>query len=138
LLLRLFHEFPRGRSGAGLLLLRTAVALAILVQAAPLVLADLDQSRGSWIRAVLDVLAAGLLLAGFLTPIAAGVAALEAIGVWTAVLPPYPDFPHSRLLAAFLTVLQSAVALLGPGAFSVDARLFGLREIIIPRGRSDA
>jgi hypothetical protein len=25
------------------------------------------------------------------------------------------------------------VALLGPGAFSVDARLFGRREIVVPR-----
>jgi hypothetical protein len=27
--------------------------------------------------------------------------------------------------------------LLGPGAFSLDARLFGRREIIIPEGRVD-
>jgi hypothetical protein len=32
-----------------------------------------------------------------------------------------------------------AVALIGPGAYSLDARLFGRREIIIPRAsRPDA
>jgi hypothetical protein len=29
-------------------------------------------------------------------------------------------------------VLTIAIALLGPGAFSIDARRFGLREIFIP------
>ncbi|HET6975926.1 MAG TPA: hypothetical protein VFI24_06370 [Pyrinomonadaceae bacterium] len=29
-------------------------------------------------------------------------------------------------------VLSTAIALLGPGAFSIDARMFGRREIFIP------
>lgn len=29
-------------------------------------------------------------------------------------------------------ILAAAIALLGPGAFSLDARLFGRREIVIP------
>jgi hypothetical protein len=29
--------------------------------------------------------------------------------------------------------MSAAQVLLGPGAFSVDARLFGRREIVIPR-----
>jgi uncharacterized membrane protein YphA (DoxX/SURF4 family) len=35
----------------------------------------------------------------------------------------------SQILA---TTIAVSIALLGPGAFSVDARLFGRREIIIP------
>jgi hypothetical protein len=31
--------------------------------------------------------------------------------------------------------MSLALVLLGPGAFSLDARLFGRREIIIPVGR---
>jgi hypothetical protein len=39
-------------------------------------------------------------------------------------------------LAAFnLAAISAALVLLGPGAFSLDARLFGRREIIIPEGR---
>jgi hypothetical protein len=32
-----------------------------------------------------------------------------------------------------VVALAVVVALLGPGALSVDARLFGMREIVIPR-----
>jgi hypothetical protein len=34
---------------------------------------------------------------------------------------------------AFATVIAVALVCLGPGAFSLDARLFGRREIIIPK-----
>ena len=44
---------------------------------------------------------------------------------------------HISTLAAFnLAAISAALVLLGPGAFSLDARLFGRREIIIPEGRS--
>jgi len=43
---------------------------------------------------------------------------------------------HISALAAFnLAAISAALVLLGPGAFSLDARLFGRREIIIPKGR---
>jgi len=32
-------------------------------------------------------------------------------------------------------ILAAAIALLGPGAFSLDARLFGRREIVIPKDK---
>ena len=41
----------------------------------------------------------------------------------------------SALAALNLAAISAALVLLGPGAFSVDARLFGRREIIIPEGR---
>jgi uncharacterized membrane protein YphA (DoxX/SURF4 family) len=40
---------------------------------------------------------------------------------------------HISTLAAFnMAAISAALILLGPGAFSLDARLFGRREIIIP------
>jgi hypothetical protein len=43
---------------------------------------------------------------------------------------------HISTFAAFnLAAISAALVLLGPGAFSLDARLFGRREIIIPEGR---
>ncbi len=36
------------------------------------------------------------------------------------------------LTALFAETISAATVLLGPGAFSLDARLFGRREIIIP------
>ena len=42
---------------------------------------------------------------------------------------------HISAFAAFnLAAISAALVLLGPGAFSLDARLFGRREIIIPEG----
>jgi hypothetical protein len=40
---------------------------------------------------------------------------------------------NTSLSIVFLIAITAALALLGPGAFSVDARLFGRREIMIPR-----
>ena len=42
-------------------------------------------------------------------------------------------YPFGSWLAlAFFIVMATAIVLLGPGAFSLDARLFGRREIVIP------
>ena len=41
---------------------------------------------------------------------------------------------HLDIFAALNSVLMPlALALLGPGAYSIDARLFGRQEIVIPR-----
>jgi uncharacterized membrane protein YphA (DoxX/SURF4 family) len=40
---------------------------------------------------------------------------------------------HGKAIASiYLAVISLAIVLLGPGAFSLDARLFGRREIVIP------
>jgi uncharacterized membrane protein YphA (DoxX/SURF4 family) len=75
--------------------------------------------------AVIDVLAvvAGLLiLAGLWTPIAGVLLAI--IEIWSAFT--HPHDPWSYLL---LGTLCAALAMLGPGAWSVDARLFGWKRI---------
>jgi uncharacterized membrane protein YphA (DoxX/SURF4 family) len=68
-----------------------------------------------------------------LTPIAAILAALISTGITLSWFPP-PSIAHCRSLLAIVLEMAIAIALicLGPGAFSVDARLFGRREIIIP------
>ncbi len=80
--------------------------------------------------ALLDVSAAGiglLLLIGLWTPVASVLAALMAL---SAV---YMDSAHAGY-HALLATLGVALALLGPGAFSVDARLFGWKRVEIGRG----
>ena len=65
-----------------------------------------------------------LLLAGLWTPIAGALVAI--IEVWTAFL--HPQDPWTNIL---MGTVGAALALLGPGAWSVDARLFGWKRIDI-------
>jgi len=39
---------------------------------------------------------------------------------------------ESKLALLPIIAIAGAIALLGPGAFSIDARLFGWKEIVIP------
>jgi putative oxidoreductase len=117
---RLFSTFARGWPGVGLLLLRVVAGVALIQQAASILVTGVRTGP-----AILQVLAAGtgvLLLAGLWTPLAGGVMAI--IELWNA---------FSRLgdppIYVVLASLGAALALLGPGAWSVDARLFGWKRI---------
>lgn len=80
------------------------------------------------------VAAGGLLLIGFLTPIVGIVVGLAGIGVGCSVFPSCtPTLFTSFVALVFALAILLAIIIMGPGAFSVDARLFGRREIIIPR-----
>jgi putative oxidoreductase len=71
---------------------------------------------------VLAIAAGMLLLAGLWTPIAGVLLAI--IEIWGAFAHPYD--PWSYIL---LGTLGAGLAMLGPGAWSVDARLFGWKRI---------
>jgi uncharacterized membrane protein YphA (DoxX/SURF4 family) len=130
--------FPDGRTGLGLLLLRTAVGIVVLIEGAA-GLVHPDPAVRAWVIGSLAVASGIALLVGFLTPIAAAVVAVIASGVWMSMLPGLsPNLFTSKPSCAFLTGVAAVIVLVGPGAFSLDARLFGLREIIIPRSRPDA
>ena len=73
---------------------------------------------------------------GFLTPL---VGAILALGYLIDAVSLFINNDASKHAAAFtalyLALMSLALALHGPGAFSVDARLFGSREVIIPERR---
>jgi uncharacterized membrane protein YphA (DoxX/SURF4 family) len=123
---RLFSSFPSGAPGIGLLLLRVAVGVALVGQGVQLVgrsggAVGTGLIGGAW-------LVAGLaFLAGALTPAAAGLGATLV----AALL--YVHAPGVGRDGGLLLVMVVALGLLGPGAYSVDARLFGRREIEVPR-----
>ena len=128
---RLFSSFPRRWPGVGLLLLRAAVGPALAVQGVAC-FAGGDPS-GGWRPAigVLGVLIGAALLIGFLTPFAALLAELVSLGI--ALPSSIPDVFGGAPATIFLIVMAAAVFFLGPGAYSLDARLFGRREIVIHR-----
>ena len=113
---KLFSAFPAGWPGVGLLLLRMLVGVTLIAQTVTQVRSS-ELSAYALAFAALVLLAAGCLLLGFVTPVVAILIGLASVAV------------------AFnidVIVLSIVVALLGPGAFSVDARMFGRREILIP------
>lgn len=116
-----------------MLLLRAVLGIALLMQGACYV-GETNASPAAWIMAAATLGAGSLLLVGFLTPIVGGMVAVGAIGVAVSWLPGCTqNLFDSRLALAFGTALLAAILALGPGALSIDARLFGRREIIIPR-----
>jgi len=135
---RLFSTFPDGGPGAGLLLCRAAIGGSLLVLGGSY-LVHAPQA-GAWSLAIGLVAAASgaSLLIGFLTPLGvlAGLVAIGLALVWPS--PACRALANGKLAGLLLGVFTAAVALLGPGAISVDARLFGRREISIPRARSGA
>ena len=113
---KLFSAFPAGWPGVGLLLLRMLVSVTLIAQIVTQVRSS-EISAASWIVDAFVLFAAGCLLLGFVTPVVAVLIGLASVAV------------------AFnldIVVLSTAIALLGPGAFSIDARMFGRREILIP------
>jgi uncharacterized membrane protein YphA (DoxX/SURF4 family) len=119
---RLFSTFAAGPPGVGLLLLRLASGAILIVHAST----TLQGSTGLS-EAVLQGMAAGtglLLIVGLWTPI---VGMLAAIGALVNGLSD-PSGSGEWLLPMTVCV---ALALLGPGAWSIDARLFGWRRIEI-------
>ena len=119
--------------GLGLLLLRTVAGLTLLIQGAAY-LNDWRNLRFDALVAVTLAFADGVsLLAGILTPITSLLVVLGTIGYALSWLPA----PSANLLACKLAVINviaiaTAIALLGPGAYSLDALFFGRREILIP------
>jgi hypothetical protein len=118
---RLFSTFPQGLPGIGLVLLRAAVAIPLVQQA---IVGLLNASP----PAPLGLLAAGaalLLLVGLWTPVAGVLVAVAELGLALS----HPAEPWTFV---HFGTLGAALAMLGPGGWSVDARLFGRKHIQIP------
>ncbi len=74
-----------------------------------------------------------LFVIGFITPFVGVIVGLGAAGVAFSLLPSCtPNVFDSKSALIFASTMLLAVIGAGPGRFSVDARVFGRREIIIP------
>jgi uncharacterized membrane protein YphA (DoxX/SURF4 family) len=132
---RLFSGFPRGWPGIALLLLRAVVGIVLVVQGG-FYLKEQNPTLGGWFVGLTALAGGALLVVGFLTPVVGAVAGLLAVGVGLSLLPPCPASLFDTKMPVILTAaILVAIVLLGPGAFSLDCRVFGRREIIIPPPR---
>ena len=118
--------FPPRGPGIGLLLLRISVA-------ATFVLIVLNWTSVSSVNLLFAgaLLIATFLIIGFLTPY------LSFIVCVSALLNLFVGRSRAdELLFASLILTSAALGLLGPGAYSLDARLFGRRVVVVPPRRN--
>ena|ERR1700756_1754992 len=119
---RLFSNFANGWPGRGLLVKR-ALTAALLTHC---VVSRLTEA--SWSAAFPELIAAGLgifILLGLWTPAVGTLLGLTE--VWILF-----SRPTSSWIPLILATLGLTLAMIGPGAWSVDARLFGRKRIEAP------
>ena len=105
------------------MLLRMLVAITLIVETVTHLRSSEANAYG-WLLIVFILASAACLLFGFVTPIVS-----VLIGVASVAL--VFSSPAYSIHNLDIVVLSTAIALLGPGAFSIDARMFGRREILI-------
>jgi hypothetical protein len=117
--------FPRGGPGFALLVLRISVAATLLLSLA-----------GRPGKSLFHLLFAGVVLVsialaiGIFTPVVSSIVCVYAIANLLVGL-------RFDWLVASLVLNSIALALLGPGAYSLDARWFGLK-VMVMSPRKDA
>lgn len=135
---RLLSSFPDRWAGVALLLLRTVVAASAFIHAA----CTLNQPAltfAIWAPLIMCMVSSVFLILGLFTQMTCIILAVCAIA--TTVLHSVPC--NDLLLKSFSSPVFAAVSwfavlVLGPGMYSLDARMFGQREVIIlPGGSSD-
>jgi putative oxidoreductase len=117
---RLFSTFANGWPGFGLLIQRLVLGIALLCH-------GIAQLRGvPAVEPIAPELTGSVLglfiLAGLWTPAAGALVAV--VQVWIAL-----TGAGDESVAIILAALGGTLAMIGPGAWSIDARLFGRKHI---------
>ena len=117
---RLFSTFASGWPGFGLLIQRLVTGIALLYNGA---LALITTPAASVMVPQIAGSVLGLfILAGLWTPVAGALVAV--VEVWIAF-----SGRGSAWISIILAILGGTLAMIGPGAWSIDARLFGRKHI---------
>ena len=119
---RLFSTFPNGWPGRGLLVLRFAVGGMLLTHGIAWLASG--PHRDATAPAIVGIAAGLLLLIGLWTPVGSLLAVISQS--WTLFISAV--MPQTAILLLSISV---AVAMLGPGAWSIDSLLFGRHRLKI-------
>ena len=115
---RLFSTFPNGWPGFGL---SFGISGFLAASGEAVALA----------RNSIEAAGAILLIIGLWTPVAGALIALNELWITLSL---YSSRPDGHWNHVFLAVLTAGVAMLGPGAWSIDARLFGRKRFDMADG----
>lgn len=117
---RLYSTFAGGWPGIGLILMRLVVGFALVSSAGSALLSS--PAIPVTVLSVLLVAAAILLIIGLFSPIVGTLVALIETCRFVTI-------PEDRLVYLLVATFGAALAMLGPGLWSIDARLFGWKRI---------
>jgi uncharacterized membrane protein YphA (DoxX/SURF4 family) len=122
-------SFPAAWVGAALLVLRVVVGASTIIEAA---LAGTEGHATLSLAVALALAVAGLaLVLGYLTPLVSALIAATAAVILLGFDATILHLLASRMALFEFAVMAAVVSVLGPGAISIDARLFGRREVQI-------
>ena len=126
---RLFSSFADGWPGVGLLGMRLVAGMVLITRGVAILRtgAPLDAATAE----IVAIVAGLLLIAGIWTPVSGS--ALALVQIWNLLM--RRGDPSTNIL---LSTLGAALALLGPGAWSVDARRFGWKRMEIRERNSSS
>ena len=119
------------------MVLRITIGLNAVAYGFQAMLGTSGTPHSGWMTGTALIVIGVLLLIGFLTPVASVSAFFGSVAIGLSGFSSTDLTKHIGPVAAFnLAAIALSLVLLGPGAFSLDARLFGRREIIIPKSRT--
>lgn len=119
---RLFSMFPDGWPGRGFFLLRLVVGILVIHDGITALMGTAQRVSATLL--IMAAIAGVFLLIGLWTPIAG--AFIASTQLWIALRG--TDHLRSAILLASLGI---ALAILGPGALSIDALLYGRKRLDI-------
>ena len=113
--------------------MRAAAGVSAIIQGGACLLDRGHPALLVWVSGLLMATSGASVVAGFLTPIVSTLVGIGILGMSLSALPvASPNLLEARTSEVLALTVVAAIGLIGPGAFSIDAHLFGRREILIP------